>query len=123
MSELLYYLVFPVDAWREGADPDWLDTKRRELFPIMLVLLPLVSLIAGLSTDFGFFGNVLLAAAQGCLLALAARPYLKVKGGFGDLAINFTASLLILTFIWALIPMIFGLFSNIDLSDIEFDTD
>lgn len=123
MTSLLYYLVFPVDAWRDGLDPRWQATKQRELFPIMVVLLPLISLYAGLSHDFGFFGNLMLAIAQGLLLALAAIPYLRIKGGFGDLAINFTASLLLLAFFWALIPMLFGLFSDIDLSDIDFDPD
>lgn len=120
MTDLLYFLVFPVDAWREDTNPGWQETKRRELFPIMVLLLPLISLYAGLSNDFGFFGNLLLALVQGCLLAAAAIPYLKLKGGFGDLAINFTASLLILAFLWAIIPMLFGLFSDLDF---DFDID
>ena len=94
-----YYLVFPLDAWNQRPDRNFLAQKRGEVWPIMIVLMPLVVLLAGVLLKLGFFSSLFFYGLEALLLAGVAMFYLKLRD-FGqtlELFFNFWLAFLLMT--------------------------
>ncbi|HEY9840916.1 MAG: hypothetical protein ACAI44_02755 [Candidatus Sericytochromatia bacterium] len=107
-----YYLVFPLDAWARQPDPSFLEQKRKELWPVLILLMPLVVLLAGFFLDLGFFSSLLFYGLEALCFALVGKFYLKLQD-FGqalELFFNFWLALLFMTLGLVMIVFLVSIF-------------
>lgn len=111
---ILYYLIFPVDAWRSSSGGDGFDEqKSAEIWPLMIFLLPAIVLIAGLSLGLGFFSALFFYGIEAFLIALVCKFYASLEG-FGlmlELFFNFWLSFIVLSLCFTVLFAIFTIFT------------
>lgn len=98
---LWYYLIFPLDAWQSSSGgQSFEERKTKEIWPVMLFILPLIVLAGGFILRLGFFSSLIFYAIEAFCMALVCKSYVKISD-FGlviELFFNFWASLCILAF-------------------------
>jgi hypothetical protein len=111
-----YYLIFPIDAWRspdiDGEGSVFAQQKQHEVFPVMLWLLPMITLLAGFTLKLGFFSALFFFAIESLFLGLVCIPYLGLKDlGYAiNLMFNFWVSQIVLSFMTFFVLLFFGIF-------------
>lgn len=111
-----YYLIFPIDAWRspdiDGEGSVFAQQKQHEVFPVMMWLLPIVTLVAGFTLKLGFFSALFFFALESLLLGLVCIPYLGLKDlGYAlNLMLNFWVAQMLLSFMTFFVLLFFGIF-------------
>lgn len=111
---LLYYLVFPVDAWRQGEGDAWFEAQKAdEIWPIMIFLLPGIVLLAAFALNLGLFSSLFFYAFEAALLVLVCKFYAALSGldQLIELFMNFWAALVLQAFgfmlLFALLLIVF----------------
>lgn len=111
-QSIWYYVVFPLDAWARDQDPAFVEQKHREVWPIMIFLLPVIVLTAGFMLKLGFFGNLFFFGLEALLLALVGKFYLKLKdmGQTLELFFNFWLAFIMMTLMLLVIVLLVSVF-------------
>lgn len=111
---LLYYMVFPIDMFLKSVSIDYQklqEQRNKEILPIMIWLIPLVTLMVALTTNLGFFSSLLFYLVESLLFSIVSLFYIGSKDFslIKNFILNYFISFLVFSFIIVIILFFLGL--------------